>query len=159
MKRMSKALCGRRSECESGFTLLSVLVAIFIMGFGLLAMVRSMVAITAAATQNETVSSLATLSNSFWSTVQWTPQGTVVSSFPGSYDLSSSTAISAAPTSLQPWLVQAKAALPAGRAVIAVNSSTCVTTCALTLTLSWQQVGAPGTPSATTRSQTFYYAL
>jgi Tfp pilus assembly protein PilV len=150
---------GQRQAPAAGFTLLSVLVAIFVMGFGLLGMVRTMVAVTAAATQNETVSSLATLSNSFWSVVQWTTQPTVVASFPGSYDLTSNTAISSAPTNLQPWLSQAKTALPSGLAVIAVNSSSCTTNCALTLTLSWQQVGAPGTPATTTRSQTFYYAL
>lgn len=152
---------GDRSRGQAGFTLMSVLVSIFIMGIGLLGMVRAMVGVTSSATQNQTVSSLATLSNSFWSVVQWTPQATVTSSFAGSYDLSSGS-FSSAPANLQPWLTQAAIALPSGRATIAVNNSTCTTTCALTLTLTWQQVGAPGssgTNAVKTRSQVFYYAL
>ena len=46
--------------------------------------------------------------------------------------------------------------------VIAVNNSGCTTDCALTLTLSWTQVGTPGssgTSAAKTRTQVFYYAL
>lgn len=151
----------RRSRRDGGFTLMSVLVSIFIMGIGLLGMVRAMVGVTSAATQNQTVSSLAVLSNSFWSVVQWTPQATVASSFAGTYDLSASS-FSTAPTNLQPWLTQAATALPSGTATIAVNSTSCTTTCALTLTLTWKQVGAPGnssTNAAKTRSQVFYYAL
>lgn len=150
------------ARAQAGFTLLSVLVSIFIMGIGLLGMVRAMVGVTSAATQNQTVSSVAQLSNSFWSVVQWTAQSTVTTSFPGSYDLTSSSSISGAPTNLQPWLRQAQTALPSGSATIAVNSTTCTTDCALTLTLRWTQVGAPGTSgtsAALTRTQVFYYAL
>jgi type II secretory pathway pseudopilin PulG len=150
---------GDLRTAEGGFTLLSVLVSIFVLCFGLLGMVRSMVGVTAAATQNQTVTSLAALSNSFWSLVQWTAQPTVIGSFPGTYDLTSNTAIAAAPTNLQPWLQQAHSALPAGTASIMVNDSACTTNCQLMLTLSWQQIGAPGTPAAATRTQTFYFAL
>ena len=150
------------SRTRAGFTLLSVLVSIFIMGIGLIGMVRAMVGVTSAATQNQTVSSIAQLSNSFWYVVQWTTQGTVTTTFPGTYDLSTGSSFSSAPTNLQPWLRQAQTALPSGRAVIAVNNSGCTTDCALTLTLSWTQVGAPGssgTSAAKTRTQVFYYAL
>jgi len=140
---------------------MSVLVSIVVMGIGLLGMVRAMVGVTSAATQNQTVSSVAALSNSFWSVVQWTSQSTVTSSFPGTYDLTASS-FTSAPANLQSWLTQAKAALPSGSATIAVNSTSCTTNCALTLTLTWQQVGAPqgaASGAASTRTQVFYYAL
>ena len=163
MIRTPNAILNRRGRAQraAGFTLLSVLVSIFVMGIGLLGMVRAMVGVTSASTQNQTVSSIAALSNSFWSVVQWTPQATVTSTFAGSYDLSASS-FSSAPTNLQPWLAQAKTALPSGTATVAVNSTSCTTTCAVTLTLTWQQVGAPGTSAtnaAKTRTQVFYYAL
>jgi type IV pilus assembly protein PilV len=161
-QRLSPPTRRARPQAASGFTLLSVLVSIFIMSIGLLGMVRTMLGVTSAATQNQTVSSLAQLSNTFWSVVQWTPQPTVTNNFPGTYDLTSASAISSAPTNLRPWLTAAQTALPNGQAVIAVNNAGCTTNCALTLTLSWTQVGAPGTSgtsAAMTRSQVFYYAL
>jgi len=159
MNRHSAPRLPRRA---AGFTLLSVLVSIFIMGIGLLGMVRTMVGVTASATQNQTVSSIATLSNSFWSAVQWTPQATVTTSFPGTYDLSSASSISGAPANLQPWLTAGKTALPSGIVTIAVNNSTCTTDCVLTMTVTWVQPGAPGSYASAAqsmRSQVFYYAL
>lgn len=161
---MNRRLAPRRPRRDAGFTLLSVLVSIFIMGIGLLGMVRTMLGVTSSATQNQTVSSIATLSNSFWGVMQWTPKATVVGTggFVGSYDLTSAAAISGAPANLQPWLMSASKALPAGRATIAVNNSACTTDCVLTVTLSWTQVGGPAVSASnatTTRSQTFYYAL
>jgi len=163
---MNRRLAPRCPRRAAGFTLLSVLVSVFIMSVGLLGMVRTMLGVTSSATQNQTVSSIATLSNSFWGVMQWTPKATVVSSgatgFVGTYDLTSASAISGAPANLQPWLFAAQTALPAGKVVIAVNNSACTTDCVLTMTLSWTQVGgqsANATGASTTRTQTFYYAL
>jgi len=148
-----------RRRGASGFSLMNVLVAIVVLGLGVFAMMRAMIGVRFASTQNEAVSSIATLSNSFWSITQWTKTATATNTFPGSYDLTQASVISSAPAPLQPWLTQAAAALPNGLAVIGVNDKACTTDCQFTLTLSWQQVAMPGQPPAQTRTQTFYYAL
>ncbi len=152
-----------RRESARGFTLLSVLVAIMIMGIGLLGMVRAMVGVTSASTQNQTVSSIASLSNGFWGTVQANPPLLVASAFSGTFNNAN---ITSAPAELQPWLQQATTQMPAGQITIATGPNTSsgtacaiVSGCTVTLTMSWTQVGAPGAGAASQRSQVFYFAF
>jgi Tfp pilus assembly protein PilV len=146
---------------QHGFTLLSVLVSIVIMAVGLLGMIRAMLAVTSSATQNQTVSSIATLSNGFWGVVQSNPALLVTGGFAGTYTAGNYTA---APAVLQPWLKQATDAMPAGQVTIATgpdagSNTPCSTSgCSVTVTMQWSQVGAPGAnASETKRLQTFYY--
>ena len=147
----------RRSR---GFTLLSVLVAVLILGAGLFGMVRAVVGATATTTQNQHVSALATLSNGFWGVVQSNPALLTAGAFAGTYGASNYTA---APSALQPWLRQATSALPAGEATIATgpdagSGAACAvaTGCTVTLTLRWSRLAAPGAGGAI-RAQTFYF--
>jgi Tfp pilus assembly protein PilV len=154
---MNRTRAGQR-----GFTLLSVLVSIVIMAVGLLGMIRAMLAVTSSATQNQTVSAIATLSNGFWGVVQSNPALLVAAGFVGTYTASNYTG---APSVLQPWLKQATDALPAGQVTIATgpdagSNSACTATsgCSVTMTMQWSQVGAPGANATeTNRLQTFYY--
>jgi len=146
---------------SAGFTLLSVLVAMLIMGFGLLGMVRATLAVTTATSQNETLSSMAALSNGFWGVVQANPNLLATSSFANTY--TSSNYASAPTMPLQTWLGLVTSTLPGAQVTIATgpdsasNAACAVATgCTVVLTLQWTQVGAPGVAAAT-RTQTFYY--
>lgn len=150
----------RPARPAGGFTLLSVLVSILLVSLGLLGMAKAMLGVTSAATQNQNVTSLATLSNSFWGVVQADPNLLVNSAFAGTYTASN---IGGAPSALQDWLTQATGALPAGTITLATgpdagSGAACSLTggCTVTMSMQWTQVGAPGIGSAT-RTQTFYY--
>jgi Tfp pilus assembly protein PilV len=158
---MKRTVPRRRGADSSGFTLISVLVAMFIFWIGMIAVARTMVGVTSAATQGENISSIATISNAFWGVVQSEPSMLQMASFqPHTFD---STSISSAPAALRPWLTSTVAALPNAQAQIvtyadAASNAACTSTtgCTVVLTLSWQQLGSPGQATAT-RSQTFYY--
>lgn len=170
------SLSRRRSpRRQLGFTLMSVLIAIFLFGFGLLAILRSLGATTGASTQNQNVGIVATLSNGFWGAVQATPTVLVDPALGGGAPVTFTSAnVSSAPAALQPWLyaltdttVAASgvppAGLPGGSATIQTFADTgsatacaVVTGCAVKLTISWTQVASNGN-AASTRSQVFYY--
>ena len=163
-------LTGGARRGQRGFTLITVLVAIFLFGFGLLAVLRSLGSVTGGATQNQNVAATATLSNAFWGVVQANPalltdpaMGTL-----GTPITFSSANITSAPTALQPWLYSlvdtgsaTATGLPGGQATITVspdvsslNPCPLTTGCySVTLTLQWTQVAS----ALTTRQQTFYY--
>jgi type II secretory pathway pseudopilin PulG len=160
---------GRPARRERGFTLLSVLIAIFLFGFGLLAIMRSLGSVTGSATQNQNVQAVATFSNGFWGVVQANPALVTDAAFPGTFTSSN---ITSAPAALRPWLTaltytgsgvagtQAGGGLPGGQAKIEVFPDTGTGTacavasgCSVKLTLTWTQV-ASTTPN---RSQVFYY--
>ena len=156
-------------RCAAGFTLLSVLVAMVILAFGLLGLARAYVAITAASTQNQNLSALAAQSNAFWGLVQANSlMLTGAPALAGSY---TSANIATAPSALQPWLTQllsatSPAALPQATVLIATgpdaaSGSACslATGCSVTLTISWVQGAKPGAAALTdiTRSQIFYF--
>ena len=165
----------RSRRRQVGFTLMSVLIAIFLFGFGLLAILRSLGTATGSATQNQNVGIAATLSNGFWGAVQANP-GVLVDPALGSGTAVTFTSsnVTSAPTALQPWLYALTdttvapggpppAGLPGGSATIqtfadAANATPCavVTGCSVKLTISWTQVASNGA-AASTRSQTFYY--
>lgn len=145
-----------RSARQSGFSLLNVLVAALIFGFGVLGIVRSFVGVTSAATQNSNVSALASLSDGFQAVVQANSAMLIDTSFPGSFTQSSYTT---APVALQPWLKQATSALPAANVTIATSADSASGApcdrhngCTVTLTVVWTQVGGAGN-----RTQTFLY--
>jgi len=162
---------------QHGFTLITVLIAIFLFGFGLLAILRSIGSITGGATQNQNVASAATLSNGFWGVVQANPNVLVDPAFIGGTAVTYTAAsVSTAPAALQPWLrsvtdtTQPAAGvppigLPNGRVTIQTSADTSTSSgtacavasgCSVMLTLSWTQVAGNGAAAAT-RSQFFYY--
>ncbi|HEX7689443.1 MAG TPA: hypothetical protein VF453_17160 [Burkholderiaceae bacterium] len=155
----------RAARGQSGFTLLNVLVAALIFGLGMLGVAHSLGSVTAAATQNENVTTLAPLSNTFWSAIQansavltttgWATTGGTT------YNASTYTA---APAAVQPFLKQVVTLLPSGTAQIETlpDSSSglaCAvsTGCTVRLTISWAQVGSVRSSSSPTRSQMFLY--
>ena len=148
-----------------GFTLLSVLVAMVVLAFGLLGLARTYLAVTAAASQNQNLSALASQSNAFWGVVQANPG--MLTSLGGTY---TSANITSAPTALQPWLAQllttSTSALPQGSVTIATGpdaasgaACSAAAGCSVTMTISWVQGGKPGGAGTAdvSRSQVFYY--
>jgi Tfp pilus assembly protein PilV len=151
---------GRR---QSGFTLLNVLVAALLFGLGMLGVARSFGGVTAAATQNENVTTLAPLSNTFWSAIQANSAVLTTSSWSTGATYNSST-YTTAPAAVQPFLKQVVTLLPSGTATIqtgpdSASGAACavLTGCTVTLTISWAQVGTVRSTSSSTRSQTFLY--
>lgn len=156
----SKARRAGPAPATRGFTLISVLVALLVAGFGVLAAARLMATATAATTQNQVVASISWLANAFWGTVQANPAMLVDPAINGTFNSGNTTS---APSALQPWLAQAVGALPSAQISIATSadaatSSGCAvaTGCTVTLTMQWNQVAANGM-AAKTRSQVMYY--
>ncbi len=159
---------------QLGFTLMTVLIAIFLFGIGLLGILRSIGNVTKGATQNQNVMTTATLSNAFWGVIQANPGILTDPAMPatGTPITFSASNITSAPTALRPWLYSLVdtgvpgnnvpgTGLPGGTATIttspdAGSGATCsaTTACSVTLTLTWS-VGS----GTTTRQQTFYYQL
>jgi Tfp pilus assembly protein PilV len=165
----------RRPRRQLGFTLMSVLIAIFLFGFGLLAILRSLGTATGASTQNQNVGIVTTLSNGFWGTVQASPSMLVDPALGAGTAVTFTVAnITSAPAALRPWLYALTdttsaasgvppAGLPGGSATIQTFADTgsgtacaLATGCSVKLTISWTQVASNGA-AASTRSQTFYY--
>ena len=160
-------LCGARTRRQSGFTLLNVLIAAVLFGLGILGIVRSFVAVTSAATQNENVSTIASLANGFQGVVQANSGLLLAAGFNGTGTSYTSANYTTAPLALQPWLklvTTPATGLPGAIATVSTgpNSATgaaCTqfSGCTVTLQLQWTQVGAPGSASNLSRSQTFTY--
>ncbi len=162
-----------RIRSQRGFTLVSVLAAMAILGFGLLALAKAYLSVTLTSTQNQNINSLSSLGNGFWGVVQANPS--ILPAVAGSY---TSANIAAAPAALQPWLTEVilGAASPTGVVVApALPSATVLvvtgpdvgtgaacspTGCAVTVTISWLQNATPGAAAGAvgiTRSQIFNY--
>jgi len=147
----------RAGSRQAGFTLLNVLVAALIFGFGVLGVIRSLANITSAATQNTVVSTLGSLSDGFQAVVQANSALLVDPAFaPQTFNASN---IATAPSALQPWLTQATAALPAAQITIATGPDSAsglacsrYNGCTVTMTVVWTQVGATAN-----RTQSFLY--
>ena len=151
---------GNTPRGANGFTLLSVLVSMLLVGMGLLGMAKAMLGVTSAATQNQNVTAMAGLSNSFYGVVQSDQTLLVDPAFQGTFTASN---LTGAPAAMQAWLTQATGALPSGSITIATgpdagSGAACAvaTGCTVTLTMQWSQVAMPGQAGAT-RSQNFYY--
>ena len=150
---------------QRGFTLITVLIAIFLFGFGLLAILRSLGNVTGGATQNQIVATTATISNGFWGVVQANPNIVTSSALVsgGTAVTFSASNITSAPSALQPWLYSltdtSSNGLPSGTAKIQTwpdpyTGAACApAACAITLTLTW------ASSKTTTRTQVFYYQL
>ncbi len=142
---------------------MSVLIAVFLFGFGLLAILRSLGGVTSSATQNQNIAAIATFSNSFWGVVQSNPTLVANASFAGTF---TSATITSAPAALQPWLYAVNdraTGLPGAQATIATyadagSGTACAVSsgCTVKLTLQWTQIASSG-QAASTRSQVFYY--
>lgn len=147
---------------QAGFTLLSVLIAVLLMGIGLLAIARTLVNVTGGVTQNQNVASLSTLSNQFWGVIQG--NRALLTTLDG-FDSSSSSAFTYAP--LADWVTGVTAGLPSGRVRLNTfpasgTGATCAAglagamSCTVKVTITWAQVATTGV-AASTRTQIFYY--
>lgn len=144
-----------------GMTLLSVLVAVIVLGFGILSIGKVYASLTVATTQNQNVSTLGPMSDAFWGVMQANPA--LLTSVAGTY---TSATIDSAPAALRPWLTQVTTTLPQSNVVITTNAdvasgSACSVAngCAVRVRISWAQSAAlsDASASAPTRVQTFYY--
>lgn len=150
-----------RTAGQQGFTLLSVLMAMLILGFGLLAIGKTYATLTVGVTQNQNISAMASLSNGFWGAVQASPG--MLTSSPSVQGSFTAANVSAAPAALQPWLQQVFGFVPDATVVIAtgpdvVSGQACSssTGCAVSLSIRWSQyLGAGGL--AVPRQQDFFY--
>lgn len=159
---MSRSAPGRQSQ--SGFMLLSVLMAATIFAMGLLGFSLAYARFTSALTQDQFLRQMAPASNAFWGVVQANPA--VMTSMAGTW---TATNYANAPAALQPWLAQlttGSTALPGASITIATGgdavaggSCSSTTGCTATVTLSWTQNASAdaGQTAAITRSQTFSY--
>lgn len=151
-------LCAGASR---GFTLIGVMVAMLVAGFGVLAIAGLVATTTAATTQNQTIASMSSLANGFWGAVQASP-GMLVDPSLTKQPFTSSN-YESAPSALQPWLAQAVGALPSALITIATSGDAAsgtvcavATGCTVTLTMQWNQVATKGIAAAT-RSQVMSY--
>jgi Tfp pilus assembly protein PilV len=148
---------------QAGFTLMNVLVAALIFGLGVLGMLRSVVGVTAAATQNSNVSVVGSLSDGFLAVVQANSALLGNASFaPKTFTQANYTT---APAALQDWLLQTTTALPAAQVKITTDKDSASGAacsryggCTVTLEIQWTQVGAGGSANLN-RTQTFFYQL
>ena len=165
---------------QRGFTLVSVLAALAILVFGLLALARAYINITMGASQNQNVNTLSNLGNQFWGVVQANPG--VVTSMAGTFNSTNCSAAAGtctgAPTALNPWLMEVifgagniTSATTGGYAFesasvtivtapdVATGNPCSATACAATVTITWTQNAVAGVPggSGVTRSQQFNY--
>lgn len=162
----------RTVAAARGFTLISVLLAMVVSALGILAIVRMMTRVTSTSTQNQALSTMAPVGNSFWAMVQSNPTLLDNASFAGTY---TSVNYTSAPAAMQPWLRDALVAdaaatppiarppLPSGTSLSIVtsadaNGSACSSAngCTVKLTVSWAQDATFGM-SSSTRTQTLYF--
>lgn len=150
-----------RSARQQGFTLLSVLIAMLILGFGLLAIGKTYATLTGGSTQNQNISALAALSNGFWGAVQASPN--MLTDSPSVVGSFTSANKASAPVGLQPWLQQVFDFIPDATVVIAtgpdvVSGQACAasTGCAVSLSVRWSQLVSAG-GVAVPRQQDFFY--
>lgn len=145
----------------AGMTPLSVLVAVVVLGLGILSIGKVYASLTVATTQNQNISTLGPLSDAFWGVIQANPA--LLTSVAGSY---TSATIDSAPAALHNWLGQVTATLPQSTVTIttgadAASGSACSVTngCTVRVSITWAQsaVLSDASASAPTRVQTFYY--
>jgi len=150
-----------RPKPQRGFTLLSVLVAMLILGFGLLSIGKTYATLTSGSTQNQNISALAALSNGFWGAVQASPN--MLTASPNVAGSFTSANKASAPAGLQPWLQQVFDFIPDATVVVAtgpdvVSGQPCSATlgCAVSLSIRWSQYVSAG-GAAVPRQQDFFY--
>lgn len=147
---------------QRGMTLISVLAALLIFVFGLLALAGLYSRLMAAQTGNEMVTSTQTFGNRFWALLQADPallQSLLGTSSPITYKAST---LSTAPAGLKPLLTDifsnSPVNLPNSTVIIALGQdatgNTCIATlCGVTMTIQWTP------PGGTARQQVFTYQV
>lgn len=140
---------------QRGFTLLSVLIAVMLLSFGLLTIGKSYMSLLSGSTQNQDISALAELSNEFWGAAQATPA--VLDTLAGGTVTYSSANIASAPVALRPWLSHLVAVIPDAEATISTAAG-CTSTggCAVNVVVRWNQYMSNG-GAPVQRQQSFDY--
>jgi Tfp pilus assembly protein PilV len=144
-----------RPASQAGFTLLSVLVAVLLLGFGLLTVGKSYLSLVNGATQNQDISALAELSNEFWGAAQASPAVLdTLAAGPLTYTAANK---ETAPAALRPWLMHLVAAMPDAQVNLSTGAGCSASAgCAVTVTVSWgQSLGNGSAPVQ--RQQRFDY--
>lgn len=158
----------RGNRRQAGFTLLSILVSILVFAVGMLGLASVYSRLVASATQDQNLTQLVGLSNSFMGMVQAKPSLLTSTSFVGTY-YTGSTPPSGADAYFLQWLNTATASLPPGTRITIATAkdaaganSACDpnTGCTITLTISWTQTTTSSntiTNGPATRTQVFTY--
>ena len=158
----------RPRAAQRGLSLISVLVAIVVFALGMLSIASIYSLAVPAQTANQEAANTAAFGNQFWALLQANPGvvGQLGANTTVSYP---TTAISAAPNVLQPWLQgifsNAQSRLPDASVTIttrpgaegqACTTATPATTlCGVKLTIAWQT----GTLASSQRTQTYDYQV
>lgn len=145
-------------RAQQGSTLVSVLVAMLVFGFGLLALAHAQARLTAVASQNQNIARMAGWSHGLWAVLQANPA--ILPNIEGTWDLAS---YPSAPPALAAWLgpvVDARVstdALPLASVAIHTDPGCSAATCAVTVHLTWRQHASPTARAPLDRSQSFSY--
>jgi type II secretory pathway pseudopilin PulG len=153
-------------RAASGYSLLTVLVAMLVFSLGMLGLGSMYARFTGAVTDNENLAQIAAWSDSFWS-VLWANDTNLAASGV-TYNLANYTS---APAAMQPWLAKLLNTLPDSSVQLAPladpigNPGLCSSPrgcTSLTMTIKWSQNASPIAMSGNGsfyRSQTFTYQL
>ena len=119
--------------------MISVLIALIILSFGILGLASMYAKTVPMAAQDRTAQRAAAAGQAFWAVLQANPQAVPSMNF---------SSLSAAPGVLSSWKQQMQQSMPKGVNAYATTGNPCtmvggMADCSVTLTITWNQLGGP----------------